>query len=80
MALEESKDGEVSLVNVQCPLDPDYYNRLVARANANDRSARREAIRIIKAVLDGNIQFVDPEPVAAPGSVVVSAGAEGSGV
>lgn len=58
-------------VNVQCMLDASYYKRLVERAKKNDRSARGEAMRIIKAVLDRNIQIEDPEPVYADGGVSV---------
>lgn len=60
----ENADNE-ALVNVQSGLSRAYYGKLVERAKANDRSARGEATRILKAVLDGNIQFVDPMPVYA---------------
>lgn len=66
---DNDNDERLAAVNVQCLLEQDYYDRLVRRGEANDRSARREATRILKAVLDGNIQFVDPVPVQVPASV-----------
>lgn len=73
-----------SFINVQCLLEPDYYDRLNARAKANDRSARREATRILKAVIDGDVQFVDPRPAVtatttAPMAAAVAAAVPAEG-
>ena len=44
----------------QIPLDDDYWARLGDRAEKNDRVAIREASWILKSVLDGRYQIVEP--------------------
>ena len=44
----------------QIPLGDDYWARLGERAERNDRVAIREASWILKSVLDGRYQIVEP--------------------
>ena len=44
----------------QIPLDDDYWARLGDRSEKNGRVAIREASWILKCVLDGRYQIVEP--------------------
>ena len=45
---------------LQVPLDDGYSERLARRADENDRVVSREASWILKCVLDGRYQIVEP--------------------
>jgi hypothetical protein len=44
-------------MNVQCMLEEDDYKLLTDRADRNDRTARREAINILKVVLRNDLRL-----------------------